>query len=229
MKSTCGIVEDLLPLYLEDMCSEDSKAALEEHLQECPDCREKLARMKNNAIIPQTEKQEKRLSIANYAKKVKRHRIRVGISVALICILAVCVLSLLGLTILDMHREANPYIFEVENGVYDLTSGALESTAEEIGQYTFYTNSTKIKVTVSCGDAFQGAVMLWDTQYSDSFIQMSEVDEKADTCIFTAVSAARRYKITCEGLAGAAITVSDGRTISFWKSFIHVVNDIIGK
>lgn len=151
-----------------------------------------------------------------------------GISVALVCALAVCVLALLGLTIIDMHREKNPYIFKVENGVYNLTSAVLESTAEEIGQYTFYTNSTKIEVTVKCDGEFHGTVMLWDTQYSDSFIQMSEVNEKADTCIFTAGSAARRYRITCDGLAGAAITVSDGREVSFWKSLIHVVNGLIG-
>ena len=33
MKLNCNIVDDLLPLYLEDICSEDSKAALEKHLQ----------------------------------------------------------------------------------------------------------------------------------------------------------------------------------------------------
>lgn len=225
----CSIVEDLLPLYLEDMCSEETKAALEEHLQGCSVCGEKLARLRDSVIIPQMKKEERRPPIADYAKKVKRHRIRVAISVVLICALAVCVLALLGLTIMDMHREKNPYIFEVENGVYNLTSAVLESTAEEIGQYTFYTNSTKIEVTVKSDDDFHGTVMLWDTQYSDSFIQMSEVNKKADTCIFTAGSAARRYKITCDGLAGATITVSDGRTVSFWKSFIHVVNSLTGR
>lgn len=163
MKVTCGIVEDLLPLYMEDMCSEESKAALEEHIEACPVCSEKIARMKNSAVIPLMKNQDRRLPIANYVKKVKRRRIRVGISVALICALAVCVLVLLGLTIIDMHREANPHIFEVENGVYDLTSAALESTAEDIGQYTFYTNSTEIEVTVKSDDDFHGTVMLWDT------------------------------------------------------------------
>lgn len=39
MSFICSVVEDLLPLYLEDMCSDDSKAAIEKHLQECPACR----------------------------------------------------------------------------------------------------------------------------------------------------------------------------------------------
>ena len=69
MKLRCSIIDDLLPLYLEDMCSEDTRAAIEEHLQECPACQEKLARMKNRDIIPQVKKQESRFPIADYAKK----------------------------------------------------------------------------------------------------------------------------------------------------------------
>ena len=226
MKLTCSIVDDLLPLYLEDMCSADSKAALEEHLQECSACREKLARMKNSDLIPQVERQKSKLPIVDYAQKVKRHRIRVGIVIILMSTLAVCVLTLCGLTILDMHRQANPVVFAVEEGVYNLTAAHLESTAEEIEQYIFYTNSTQIEVTVQGEGSFQGTVMLWDTEYSDSFIQIGEVNERTNTCTFTNGSAARRYRITCDNLAGAKITISEGRTISFWDSLSNVWREI---
>lgn len=36
---TCEIVEDLLPLYIDSVCSEQSKRAVEEHLRECDKCR----------------------------------------------------------------------------------------------------------------------------------------------------------------------------------------------
>ena len=39
MKITCNIIEDLLPLYVDDMVSEDSRKLVEEHLKECPACR----------------------------------------------------------------------------------------------------------------------------------------------------------------------------------------------
>ena len=48
MKLTCEIVEDLLPLYLDDSCSADSRSAIEEHLKECSSCREKFQRMQKN-------------------------------------------------------------------------------------------------------------------------------------------------------------------------------------
>ncbi len=39
MKLTCDIVQDLLPLYTDAVCSQDSRAAVEEHLKGCPVCR----------------------------------------------------------------------------------------------------------------------------------------------------------------------------------------------
>ena len=35
----CDIVKDLLPLYVDDVCSEKSREMLEKHLKECEDCR----------------------------------------------------------------------------------------------------------------------------------------------------------------------------------------------
>ena len=34
MKMSCNIIEDLLPLYVDDMVSEDSRKLVEEHLKE---------------------------------------------------------------------------------------------------------------------------------------------------------------------------------------------------
>ena len=34
MKISCNIIEDLLPLYVDDMVSEDSRQLVEEHLQD---------------------------------------------------------------------------------------------------------------------------------------------------------------------------------------------------
>ncbi len=35
----CGIVRDLLPLYIDECCSEESRATVESHLMECEDCK----------------------------------------------------------------------------------------------------------------------------------------------------------------------------------------------
>ena len=228
MKINCSIIDDLLPLYLEDICSEDSKAALEEHLQECSACREKLARMKNYDNIPQIEKQEIKFPIADYARKVKRHRIRVGILVVLISTLAACILSLIFLTIADIRKQANPTVYDVEEGIYNLTSADLETTATEVGEYILYTNSTRIKVSIRKNAKFDGEIILWNATNTDkpAEIGYSHVDSGNNTCIFTNLSSSQRYMVTCDGDEEMSITVSEGREVSFWSSLGNVLGEL---
>ena len=35
----CGVVEDLLPLYIDECCSEESRATVESHIKECEACK----------------------------------------------------------------------------------------------------------------------------------------------------------------------------------------------
>ena len=49
----CGIIQDLLPLYHDGVCSPESRAAVEAHLRECPACREALEAM--DAPLPPAE------------------------------------------------------------------------------------------------------------------------------------------------------------------------------
>lgn len=38
MKLSCDVIKDLLPLFVENITSEDSNQLIHEHLEECPDC-----------------------------------------------------------------------------------------------------------------------------------------------------------------------------------------------
>ena len=42
-KLKCSIVEDLMPLYIEDILSEESKKDMELHLEECENCKMRSA------------------------------------------------------------------------------------------------------------------------------------------------------------------------------------------
>ncbi|MDE6699763.1 MAG: zf-HC2 domain-containing protein [Acetatifactor sp.] len=46
----CNIVRDLLPLYLEELCSEDSRSYVEAHLAQCEACRDSCALMKRTDL-----------------------------------------------------------------------------------------------------------------------------------------------------------------------------------
>ena len=47
MTYPCGIIRDLLPLYIDDVCNEESKQALHNHLSECEKCRSCYEAMKS--------------------------------------------------------------------------------------------------------------------------------------------------------------------------------------
>jgi len=52
----CNVIRDILPLYAEDMVSEDTRALVEAHLESCGGCRDELERMRRPAeFTPDTD------------------------------------------------------------------------------------------------------------------------------------------------------------------------------
>ena len=49
MKISCNIIRDLLPLYAEDLASDDTRTLVDEHLCDCEDCNEILNNMKKGS------------------------------------------------------------------------------------------------------------------------------------------------------------------------------------
>ena len=55
MNMNCRIADDLLPLYVDGVCSPDSRALLEEHLRTCPACRAGFSRAYLHHLVRQKE------------------------------------------------------------------------------------------------------------------------------------------------------------------------------
>ena len=54
MKMNCDVILDLLPLYHDGVCSEGSRALIEEHLKECESCRRALEEIRKEISAPNT-------------------------------------------------------------------------------------------------------------------------------------------------------------------------------
>ncbi|MCM1024215.1 MAG: zf-HC2 domain-containing protein [Prevotella sp.] len=81
---TCKVIEDLLPLYADGICSEDTKTIVEHHIAECAECRKKLEAMTSDtAEIPQSGDNGR--SPENPFKKLRRHYTRLAVCTLLIC------------------------------------------------------------------------------------------------------------------------------------------------
>ena len=58
-KISCDLIQDLLPLYCDDVCSADSKNIVETHLQECEACAKLFQQLKSKCIINTKAREEK--------------------------------------------------------------------------------------------------------------------------------------------------------------------------
>lgn len=54
----CEIIRDLIPLYLDKVCSEDSRKLVEEHLEECSECRKYMKELETELEAVKQKKEE---------------------------------------------------------------------------------------------------------------------------------------------------------------------------
>ena len=80
----CGVIRDLLPLYHDGVCSEESKKLVEEHLKGCAGCREELSGM--DSVLPEARENseaETLRAVGTAWSKVKKRTYRKGLRVGL--------------------------------------------------------------------------------------------------------------------------------------------------
>lgn len=95
MKKECSIVRDLLPLYFENMVSEDTAAFVKEHLESCSDCTLEFERLKSGRQIDEAETPQRKFDanvIAAFKKKIAKKILKI---VAIVCLVFAVLLSVL--------------------------------------------------------------------------------------------------------------------------------------
>lgn len=99
MNLSCDIIRDLLPLYHDGICSDDSKAMVVEHLKGCERCHEELQSIDANINVPHISPQiENSMKAASAAwKKSKKKSFFKGILIA-VTICAVLIGGFVGIT-----------------------------------------------------------------------------------------------------------------------------------
>lgn len=85
----CTIIGDYLPLYLDDLVSNDTRKLVDEHLFHCQHCREKLERMKQNAIPFDLTEQNNPAPYPTKKPWTKKQIIRIILAAVLIAALLV--------------------------------------------------------------------------------------------------------------------------------------------
>ena len=156
MTYPCGIIRDLLPLYIDNVCNEESKQAVENHLSECEKCRNYYESMKSTeGFVAKENDNSEDMKMANNLKNVKS-KINKKIRNIVLGAVAAMVFVIVGVTLLfnvalkevspdDVIVSANVYSFEelIENSASNVPN------SESVTIYSDDSdNSQKIEVKI---------------------------------------------------------------------------------
>lgn len=95
MNISCNIIEDLMPLYHDEVCSEESKKLIEEHLKECNECRNYLKSLRSENFqekININTEEVKITALKELKKRLFRKNVKVSI-VSIFSVIAVFIIS----------------------------------------------------------------------------------------------------------------------------------------
>lgn len=114
MKISCDVIKDILPLYVEDMVSEDTKNLVREHISGCPECTDEMSRLCASAKVPEDADAR---SLKLVEKKMRRQKRWTAVTAI---ILVITILTGLGMFLFVpvwlTAEEAVEYVVQVEDG-----------------------------------------------------------------------------------------------------------------
>lgn len=168
MEISCNVIRDLLPLYAEDMVSEDSEKLVRDHIARCPACRDNLTAMRVPVEIPM----EKGQSLIYTVERIMK-------TIIVYAMAAVLVLLTFGGVAFSVI--VHPIQGEMEEVLVSVTEQdglvAEELTllgTRDIGYYHFLESSTGQKIKIisyykSLYTVLFGTVPVSDTTYINDY------------------------------------------------------------
>lgn len=135
IKISCEVVKDLLPLYVDDVLSDDSRELVEEHLKTCEECSSLYANLKGNDDFIHEKNRKDKAAIKKVKQKIFIKRIATSFISAL-CIAAVAFGVFYGTVI----KES--YIPFDESGLR-VTGDSLQTDRDFYKSYGMYTPDGK--------------------------------------------------------------------------------------
>lgn len=222
---TCGIAEDLLPLYMDGCCSKDSRQAVEEHMRTCEKCRKKYLHLQNTLPTIAAETSDIRTDeiALSLSKKMRKRKLFVTVFTVILGLLAVLFLFFIGKTMMILSEQGSTVSIDNAGSTVNLSEDDFSCSAQDIGTYNFFTNTTKIIVRTNAPLDEAVTVRLWNTEDKNENILLSHMDENQETCIFTNLSSQNRYLITIDNMPDISITVSS--QLTFWEAFLQAMQN----
>lgn len=141
----CNLIEDLLPLYVEGIVSEQTKEEIEQHLKECDKCLQIFEDMRKDSTMFEIE-QENTEEINNSEKEIKCiKKVKKKLILRIISSIFVSVIiTLFVINIYDTYR-----IIQDEDGkyiIYNMNTGNIKKGIDGTNIYASYTIKTNNEI-----------------------------------------------------------------------------------
>lgn len=138
MDISCDIIRDLLPLYAEDLVSEDSRKLVDEHLCTCDPCTKQLGILKKAAQIP-IEVETK--SLKRVGDTIRRRRILAALTaVMFVATLILSVALLLDARVYLTAEQAVESVEALEDGSLRIHTADIVSGTGSLGDGNPYSS-----------------------------------------------------------------------------------------
>jgi hypothetical protein len=147
-KITCEVVKDLLPLYVDNIVSEESKKLVQEHLNGCEECRKYHRDLTGETILTTEISHNDKDALKKIRKKIKGKRIKAACLSAIITI-AIFAGLFYGLII----RES--YVSYEDSGLY-VEDNILKSKSNYSCYYGFDAPGNEIEFIYLTTTAYKG-------------------------------------------------------------------------
>ena len=126
-KTSCNIIKDILPLYVDEVVSEDTRNLVSEHIEYCENCRKKYDEMMAAVSIP----------IENNAKPLKKFKNKwKRKKVVLVCSTLIATIAVMCCALLAVEHFVYPEEISINGAVYTQKGGnitALPAGSVELG------------------------------------------------------------------------------------------------
>ena len=111
----CNIIKDLLPSYIDEICSEDTTKAVEEHIAHCEACQRYLQMIKQPPHTVQMMDEEVKVAKEPFKRINKKWRIHV-----LLAITITFMITTIGTFVVHEVGAVRQILFPIEIGLVDV-------------------------------------------------------------------------------------------------------------
>lgn len=135
-KVTCDVVKDLMPVYIDDCCSEDTKVVVESHIETCEDCAEELKTLSEGYTQVRQDKKKPEL-FKKMAKKFKKKYVVIPVIIAAVLCLTYGVYHFLTEAFVMSVKYSDVKITMEEPIVFDKDDWARKTLDGDFEYYTY--------------------------------------------------------------------------------------------